>query len=89
MALAESFLTANFAELHHFPREINSYESLYKFSLEKNDLFWTKLGKTRLDWFQLFDKVREGDFTKDVDWFDLKWFVNGKLNVSGYILFQS
>lgn len=76
-------LTATFTELDQFPKEINSYESLHKFSLEQNELFWGTLAKSRLEWYQLFDKVKEGDFNDNIDSFKLKWFLNGKLNVSG------
>ncbi len=33
----------------------------------------------RVDWFQPFTKVKEGDFNGDVR---IKWFVDGKLNIS-------
>lgn len=84
MSSTRTFLTAEFPELKSFPKEINNYESLHRFSLEQSDLFWSTLAKSRLDWIKPFTKVREGDFDKNsVDSFDLKWFVNGKLNVSG------
>ena len=81
--MAKDFLTAKFPELEKFPSEIDSYEALHKFSLEQNDLFWSTLAKSRLDWFQTFDVVREGAFTDNIETFKLKWFLNGKLNVSG------
>lgn len=80
---SRKFLTANFPELSLFPREIKNYESLHKFSIEENDFFWSTLAKSRLDWYKPFEKVKEGDFSKNVDLFDLKWFINGKLNASG------
>ena len=81
--MAKDFLTAKFPELEKFPSEIDSYDALHKFSLEQNDLFWSTLAKSRLDWFQTFDVVREGAFTDNIETFKLKWFLNGKLNVSG------
>jgi acetyl-CoA synthetase len=79
------FLSTKLPELASFPEEINSYESLYKFSIEQSDLFWSTLAKTRLDWMQPFDQVCSStDFaTDDSQPFHLKWFLNGKLNVSG------
>lgn len=78
--MQSSFLTANFPELENFPDTINSYESLHKFSIENTDVFWGTLAKSRLDWFENFTQVTSGSFN-DVD-FHLKWFINGKLNVS-------
>lgn len=85
--IRRTFLTANFPELKHFPKEINSYEALHKFSIQENDLFWSTLAKSRLEWIKPFTKVREGDFDKNNgDSFDLKWFSDGKLNVSGILI---
>jgi hypothetical protein len=75
------FLTANLKELDQFPKEINSYESLYKFSIEHSDKFWSVLARSRLQWHKDFTKVTSGNFG-DSD-FRLKWFLNGKLNASG------
>ena len=75
------FLTANLKELDQFPKEINSYESLYKFSIEHSEMFWSVLAKNRLQWYENFTKVNSGNFG-DKD-FKLKWFLNGKLNASG------
>ena len=75
------FLTAPFPELKHFPDTIESYSSLHKFSIENKELFWSYLAKSRLEWFEEFTQVTEGKFT-DED-FRLRWFLGGKLNVSG------
>ena len=84
---AETFLTAKFPELEQLAAEadspLDSFEALHKFSLEHNDKFWSVLAKSRLDWFQTFDTVHEGAFTDNLETFHLKWFLNGKLNVSG------
>ena len=85
--MAETFLSAKFPELDQFQEtaenKIDSYEALHKFSIENNDKFWSVLAKSRLDWFQQFDEVRQGSFTDNLETFQLKWFLNGKLNVSG------
>ena len=85
--MAETFLSAKFPELTQLEEcdaeKIDSYEALHKFSIENNDKFWSVLAKSRLDWFQTFDEVRQGAFTDNLETFQLKWFLNGKLNVSG------
>jgi len=81
------FLTAHLKELDQFPKKINSYESLYKFSIDQSDTFWSVLAKSRLQWFEDFTKVSSGDFG-DKD-FRLKWFLNGKLNASGILKIQN
>jgi acetyl-CoA synthetase len=74
------FLTAKFPELPQYGGAIKSYEDLYKFSVENSEQFWSVLAKSRLQWFKPFNQVRSGDFSDK--YFDLKWFVDGKLNVS-------
>ena len=76
-----SFLTANVPELSEFPSTINSHESLYKFSIENRELFWSTIAKRRINWYKEFTQVTSGSFS-DED-FRLKWFADGKLNVSG------
>lgn len=83
-SLAKSFrpfLTAKFPELAHFPKEINSYESLHRFSIEQNEQFWSTVAKSRLEWMKPFTQVKSGNFGQPD--FDLKWFQDGKLNVAG------
>lgn len=75
------FLTTDLAELSSFPDTIKSHESLYKYSIEKREEFWQVIARNRLEWVQDFDQVTSGEFS-DED-FALKWFINGKLNVSG------
>ena len=80
-AIRRSFLTANLPELSEFPKNINSHESLYKFSIENRELFWSTIAKRRINWFKEFTQVTSGSFG-DED-FRLKWFADGKLNVTG------
>lgn len=91
----DDFLTVKFPELTLFNQalrdgvarvsgecdKITSYEELHRFSIENNDLFWSTLAKSRLDWYQLFDKCTTGSFADSE--LKLKWFIDGKLNVSG------
>ena len=62
-------------------QECLNYESLQKFSIENPNVFWGTLAKTRLEWYEEFNKVTEGNFSDEN--FRLKWFIGGKLNVSG------
>jgi acetyl-CoA synthetase len=75
-----NFLTANFPEVAQFGAGISSHQDLYKYSIEHNDEFWSAVAKSRLQWYQPFDQVRSGSFSDPE--FQLKWFLNGKLNVS-------
>ena len=64
------------------PEWINSYESLYKYSVENSEEFWSLIAKRRLLWFKEFDQVTNArEFNGEA--FKLEWFLNGKLNVSG------
>lgn len=54
-------------------------EALYQESLENPDKFWGDLARTRLRWMKEFDTVKEVDMEKG----DIKWFLGGKINVSG------
>ena len=61
--------------------KINSedYLSMYKDSIENNDEFW-KNQASRIDWFKKFSKIKDITYSnKNVD---IKWFEDGKLNVS-------
>ena len=55
------------------------YEDLYKESLEDNDLFWEKQAK-RIDWISPFTKIKDFIYSKKK--VEIKWFYDGKLNVS-------
>ena len=58
-------------------KSLEDYSKEYLSSVNDSDEFWS--GKAeRLDWFAKWDKV------SDVDFFTpkIKWFINGKLNVS-------
>jgi hypothetical protein len=78
------FLTAKLPELASFPKTIKNYESLHKFSIENQEIFWGTLAKSRLQWYESFKKVHDGKFSDEN--FNLKWFIDGKLNVSGKII---
>ncbi len=55
------------------------YASMYKESIEENDLFWNKQAD-RIDWYDKFTKVKDIKYSKqDVK---IRWFEDGNLNVS-------
>lgn len=55
------------------------YNEMYQESVESPDTFWQKQAQ-RLDWLQPFSKVSDYSFARDN--VDIKWFLDGKLNVS-------
>ena len=56
---------------------LEEYKSTYKRSVENPEGFWKEQADT-FDWFQPYDKVLEWNF----DGPDIKWFLNGKLNIT-------
>lgn len=81
MSVDDSKLSFEFpAEFSHLSDEINCHESLYKYSIENREEFWSTLAKNRLEWIQMFDTVTDSSFESDD--VKLKWFLNGKINVS-------
>ncbi len=59
-------------------KSLKQYKELYKKSIKNPDAFWAKMAKEFLHWDKKWTKVSEWDFTKP----SVKWFLNGKLNVS-------
>ncbi|MBI5750150.1 MAG: acetate--CoA ligase [Nitrospinae bacterium] len=59
-------------------KSLKQYKELYKKSIKNPDTFWAKMAKEFLHWNKKWTKVSEWDFTKP----SVKWFINGKLNVS-------
>ena len=76
------FLSVQIPELSELPSTIDSYASLYKYSVEHSEEFWSVIARRRIEWINDFTKVTSGDFA-DPD-FQLKWFEDGQLNVSGW-----
>lgn len=75
---ASSFFTEEYTppQLDHVTGD---WDKLYQQSIRDPATFWGQLGATRLDWIKPFDKVM--DIKMKIGWH--KWFVGGKLNVSG------
>ena len=55
------------------------YDDIYKNSISKNDEFWSNHGK-RIEWFKPYTKIKDVIYSKDK--VDIKWFYDGKTNVS-------
>ena len=56
---------------------LEKYEKIYHDSVSNPDEFWGIIGD-RLKWYKKWDSVSDVDYKKA----DIKWFLNGKLNVS-------
>ena len=53
------------------------YKEIYNKSIEDPDAFWSDIAK-RITWYKPWEKVRNFNFQNG----EIKWFENGKLNVS-------
>ena len=75
---ASSFFTDDYTppQLDHVTRD---WDKLYQQSIKDPETFWGQLGATRLNWMKPFDSVMDVDLDKGQH----KWFLGGKLNVSG------
>ena len=63
-----------------FPFQITSYEDYklaYAKSVAEPEVFWSDIA-SHFSWRKKWDKVLEWDFKKP----DIKWFINGKLNIT-------
>ncbi len=58
-------------------RTFAEYQAAYKKSVEAPEAFWAAQADT-FQWHQKWDKVLEWDFRA----LDVKWFINGKLNIT-------
>ena len=58
-------------------KSIDDYKKIYKNSILNKENFWNEKAK-RIEWIQKWDKTYNYDFTNG----NIKWFENGKLNVS-------
>ena len=56
----------------------DSYEAMYKKSVDENELFWADQGQ-RVDWIKPFSIVKDVSFDKDD--LHIRWFEDGTLNV--------
>ncbi len=73
----EVFVPPESIKMKAYIRSMDEYWKIYKRSIEDPEGFWGELAD-QLDWYKRWDKVLEYDFGKP----EVKWFINGKLNVS-------
>jgi acetyl-CoA synthetase len=59
----------------------DKYLKMYEQSVSDPEGFWGEQAK-RLDWFQPWTKVKDVNFSRNKGKVHIKWFENGKLNVS-------
>ena len=56
----------------------DTYQRMYRQSIEKPDVFWADQAKTFLDWYQPWHTVSDADLPNGT----IRWFDGGELNVS-------
>jgi len=61
------------------PLSLQSYSTLYKRSIEHPEELWGELAHRHLRWRKPFKQVMQCNMAEG----DIKWFLEGKLNVSG------
>ena len=66
-----------YKDLNKVHLSINSYNKQYPQSIDNNEKFWDEIAK-RIDWYKKWDTISQVDYDKA----NIKWFLNGKLNVS-------
>jgi len=62
--------------------DAKKYDEMYRRSITDSAGFWGEMGK-RVDWIQLYSKVKDVDYTGDVR---IRWYHDGTLNVSANCL---
>jgi acetyl-CoA synthetase len=60
-----------------------AYEQMYAESIEDPNRFWQRIGR-RIDWIKDFSQVKDTSFSEND--FHVRWFHDGKLNVSSNCL---
>ncbi len=60
-------------------KSMDEYERIYKRSIDDPEGFWEEIAEDYVDWFESWDNVLDYSFEDPVH---IKWFTNGKLNVS-------
>lgn len=63
--------------MNHTIKNFEEYEKIYSRSVSVPESFWAEVADG-FQWRKKWDKVLEWDFTKP----EVKWFINGKLNIT-------
>ena len=58
--------------------DANLYKAMYQHSIDKPEEFWGEKAEEFLTWEKKWSKVSDCDFSSA----EIKWFVDGKLNVT-------
>ncbi len=58
------------------------YEKMWQESIQKRDLFWSKISEEYVTWFKKWDKVYDSKYGSSAKDLQVRWFTGGKLNVS-------
>ena len=61
------------------------YTTTYEKSIQDPEKFWGELAGKCLVWEKQFEEVMDCDMKEGV----IQWFIGGKLNVSGELLFRT
>ena len=65
-----------------FVNSKDQYEKMWKESISDTEGFWGKIAEEYVTWFKKWDKVYDCKYGNTVKDLQVKWFTNGKLNVS-------
>jgi acetyl-CoA synthetase len=65
-----------------FVNSKDQYEKMWKESISDTEGFWGKIAEEYVTWFKKWDKVYDCKYGNSVKDLQVKWFTNGKLNVS-------
>ncbi|HON77357.1 MAG TPA: acetate--CoA ligase [Spirochaetota bacterium] len=65
-----------------FVNSKDQYEKMWKESVSDTEGFWGKIAEEYVTWFKKWDKVYDCNYGNTVKDLQVKWFTNGKLNVS-------
>lgn len=71
------FCHIELAIMNHLMRDFKAYQEQYDQSVNDPESFWSDIAND-FHWRKKWDKVLEWDFSKP----EVKWFINGKLNIS-------
>jgi acetyl-CoA synthetase len=79
--------TSKYATVHRFLSEPDPgrllYQARYSESIEEPETFWGRVGR-RLDWIHPYSRVKDASFNAED--FHIRWFYDGRLNVSANCL---
>ncbi len=69
-------------EVVHLHPNLHSHHEMYEFSIHKPNEFWAPIAKSRILWHKMFKHVSKCDMEEA----KFRWFIGGKLNVTGNLL---